>query len=1474
MGPISQAAKGAVCLLVAFACLGLPRAAAQETTDVVLPEDVKAVWDVEKAYREATPTRERICINGLWRFKPCASDDEPVPPPGSGWGYFKVPGTWPLGAGRRETGPSQRIYAPEGWSDTLRDVDVAWYAREIVVPTQWQGRRIAVRAAWVNSYARVFVDGAKAGDIVFPGGEADITALCKPGQTQQLAIQIFGRALNADNTSFATSAQPGGRSRGIGRRGLCGDVFLSGVPQGAHITDAKVDTSVRRWRLTITAALELEQGKSYSLRALVTDKGDEVLSIESDDFTSDSLRNGRHAFSKEWRTPKLWDLDTPQNQYEVAVELVQAGEAVDEYYPVRFGFREFWIEGRDFTLNGSPVHLRATPLNSAQNDTATASYEGAAETFRRLKWMGYNAAYTHNYSCRPGAHIAFEEILRAADDVGFLLSFSLPHMRNYNWEGDEPEKRNGYERHLEYYVRCAQNHPSVAMYSQNHNWLSYQDDENPERMPLVLDAILGDAQTGQLGQVYARESILRQFDRTRPQYNHSGPSQEMYTVNCYLNWVPMQERSEWFQRWSEYGARPLYLVEYGEPLIFSYRDRRGRGGARSPQQYHYTEWGAQLRGPAAFELSEFEKANVRLEALRFRNERSPGGPLYAAAGGRRGDIPNLRGVQAEFIKGTWPYFRTLGLSGFNIWHEGNLCQFREGAEASRRLLAGDWDNAQRPGYSPDYYSPRSSDAWPYSIGTKMEDWVPNVRGAAFRRYSQPLLAYIAGGPEHFTGRAHNYLPGQPVEKQVIVINDSRRTVQCKSEWSVNLPGKPSGLSIVQVEPGQNERVLVYFRVPERQRPGTFELKLKATFSTGEVQEETFAIDVLAPRRPPRVRARMALFDPNPNGETARLLSGLGVRFDTVAADADLSSYDVLVIGKRALTVDGPAPNLGRVRDGLRVIVFEQEALVLERRLGFRVQEYGLRRVFARSPGHPILDGLSDENLHDWHGEATLVPPSMPLGNVNSYPMVQWSGFTVPRPGRAGCWGNVSSVMIERPATGDFLPLVEGGFALQYSPLMVYREGKGAVVFCQMDVTGRSEDEPAAQRLVANILQYAGSTVPTPDRSALYAGAAEGLEHLKRAGVEIVPYDGEPLTEGRVMVLGPGAGAQLGERAGPVAAWAKGGGRVLALGLSQEDVGRALALPVRMEQGEHISCFFAPPASDTLLAGIGCSDLMTRDPRTVPLVTGGALALGNGVLARSETGNVAFLQIVPWQFNYAELSNTKMAFRHTSFAVSRLLGNMGVPLRTPLLARFGNPLVLPPKPPGEVLGKMRIERGDKARVLPTQWKGLPLLSGGAPQGWTAPGFDDSAWRQVKVGAGWESQFEDVRGFDGVFLYRVKVTVPPEIAEGKATLVLGAVDDEDRTYVNGKLVGSITQETNPNDYWEAPRRYTMAPGTLKAGENVIAVEVTDVRQTGGILAFASLEDVPPAPTSRDSMRWLTGLYLDEPVEEDDPYRFYRW
>ena len=58
-----------------------------------LPPGVKAVWNLDKAFRERTPTRERVCLNGLWRWQPAKELADAVP--ADNWGYFKVPGFWP-----------------------------------------------------------------------------------------------------------------------------------------------------------------------------------------------------------------------------------------------------------------------------------------------------------------------------------------------------------------------------------------------------------------------------------------------------------------------------------------------------------------------------------------------------------------------------------------------------------------------------------------------------------------------------------------------------------------------------------------------------------------------------------------------------------------------------------------------------------------------------------------------------------------------------------------------------------------------------------------------------------------------------------------------------------------------------------------------------------------------------------------------------------------------------------------------------------------------------------------------------------------------------------------------------------------------------------------------------------------------------------------------------------------------------------
>ena len=55
---------------------GLQSGICDEEFAASLPTGVQAVWSLDGAGREATATRERICINGLWRWQPAARRTE------------------------------------------------------------------------------------------------------------------------------------------------------------------------------------------------------------------------------------------------------------------------------------------------------------------------------------------------------------------------------------------------------------------------------------------------------------------------------------------------------------------------------------------------------------------------------------------------------------------------------------------------------------------------------------------------------------------------------------------------------------------------------------------------------------------------------------------------------------------------------------------------------------------------------------------------------------------------------------------------------------------------------------------------------------------------------------------------------------------------------------------------------------------------------------------------------------------------------------------------------------------------------------------------------------------------------------------------------------------------------------------------------------------------------------------------------
>jgi sialate O-acetylesterase len=143
-------------------------------------------------------------------------------------------------------------------------------------------------------------------------------------------------------------------------------------------------------------------------------------------------------------------------------------------------------------------------------------------------------------------------------------------------------------------------------------------------------------------------------------------------------------------------------------------------------------------------------------------------------------------------------------------------------------------------------------------------------------------------------------------------------------------------------------------------------------------------------------------------------------------------------------------------------------------------------------------------------------------------------------------------------------------------------------------------------------------------------------------------------------------------------------------------------------------------------------------------------------------------------------------------------------------------------------------------------------------WYLPETGVSDWKTMKLPQAWEGA--GLPSLDGVVWFRKEFTVSAADAAKDAIVSLGPIDDNDVTYLNGKIIGKTEQ-------YDAPRSYKVPAGTLKAGQNVIAVKVIDTGGGGGLWGMDNQLYVDAGGT-RISLAgdWSYKVGLDLPAPKD--------
>jgi sialate O-acetylesterase len=161
---------------------------------------------------------------------------------------------------------------------------------------------------------------------------------------------------------------------------------------------------------------------------------------------------------------------------------------------------------------------------------------------------------------------------------------------------------------------------------------------------------------------------------------------------------------------------------------------------------------------------------------------------------------------------------------------------------------------------------------------------------------------------------------------------------------------------------------------------------------------------------------------------------------------------------------------------------------------------------------------------------------------------------------------------------------------------------------------------------------------------------------------------------------------------------------------------------------------------------------------------------------------------------------------------------------------------------------------------TRWENLSFNDQNCP----LSDYDETNWKEMNLPTLWEST--EVGNFDGVVWFRKKIVIPDSWKNQELILNLGPIDDMDRTYVNGKLVGAHEKD----GFWQKDRIYNIPKELVQLNDLMISVRVLDNQGGGGI--YGKKEQLNIHPSNSDEIILLAGIWKYLPVAEYRESKFY--
>lgn len=422
--------------------------------------------------------RQTWLLNGQWDFLPVEKLEST--PPAQGWQQATVPSaSW------------------GGWSG---DKHSAWYRRSFTLPADLGDRKLVLHFEAVAHFCQVSVNGTPVGSHLggFEPFDLDITGAARPGAANELVVGVTdwtagmkpGTPMPPDPQRIAGHSIliPFG-TRAPSTRGIWQEVTLE-ARAPVSLAETRIVTSVRGGTLSVALTVRNDgpQAQTVRLCPQVCEAGKPVFSLSPRELAVPAGATATARWERAWERPHLWWPSDPYLYY-LQTRVEQGGKTLD-LGAERFGFREFWIDGTDYRLNGRIFRLRGLVCAPRPE-----SPEAIRTYFLNARSQSNLSLVRHHMFPRPRY---FYEI---ADELGMCLKDeSAFYCAAASYALSDEAFWANMREHISGMVRRSWNHPSLCIWSTENEILHCG----------------GTATPGADEQIYKLGQLIAELDPTRP----------------------------------------------------------------------------------------------------------------------------------------------------------------------------------------------------------------------------------------------------------------------------------------------------------------------------------------------------------------------------------------------------------------------------------------------------------------------------------------------------------------------------------------------------------------------------------------------------------------------------------------------------------------------------------------------------------------------------------------------------------------------------------------------------------------------------------------------------------------------------------------------------------------------------------------------------------------------------------------------